>query len=152
MQLDFTRKRSTRDLRCNWNFDARPTRLTHSQPGTTQLDFQRENRRSTCCAGENSPHRPPERRRACHKPRIPRRDPGASENPATLRGPTTERWKSTHSRPCVETKQRTDPRNQRTPLCFHASPPLQPLRRFFTQTTYFVLERDLVVITTSAVF
>ncbi|KAJ1211032.1 hypothetical protein NDU88_006394 [Pleurodeles waltl] len=72
------------------------------------FDFQRENRHSACREGEISPHRPPERRRACHKPRIPRTDPGVSENPATRRGSTTERRKSTHSRPCVETKWRID--------------------------------------------
>ncbi|KAJ1177359.1 hypothetical protein NDU88_002618 [Pleurodeles waltl] len=67
------------------------------------------------------------------KPRIPRTDPGASENPATRRGSTTERRKWTHSHLCLETKQRITvcgQRNRCTPLCFHASP-LRPFAEIF---------------------
>ncbi|KAJ1165570.1 hypothetical protein NDU88_005991 [Pleurodeles waltl] len=54
MQLDFARKGLMRRLRCDRNFDARPTRLTHSRPGTTQPDFRRGNRHSACSVGEIS--------------------------------------------------------------------------------------------------
>ncbi|KAJ1140514.1 hypothetical protein NDU88_006865 [Pleurodeles waltl] len=67
--LDPARKRSTRRLRCDRNFDARPA-------WTTPPDFQRGNRRDACREGENSMHSPPERREAgeqaqdsTHRPR-----------------------------------------------------------------------------------
>ncbi|KAJ1116652.1 hypothetical protein NDU88_004858 [Pleurodeles waltl] len=67
------------------------------------------------------------RRKSKHRSR-------ASENSATRRGSMTERQKSTDRRPCMETKRRIalcGPRNRRTPLRFHASPPLWPFAEIF---------------------
>ncbi|KAJ1194533.1 hypothetical protein NDU88_003821 [Pleurodeles waltl] len=141
----------------------RSEKFTARRTGTAQSDFaRRRSTRRTADLGRHSPTSrgeidavPAVREKIPHnahqinaalvtsirKPRIPRTDPGASENPATQRGSTTLRQKLTHSRPCVETKRRITvcgPRNRRTPLCFLASPPLQPFAEFFHVNQYFV--------------
>ncbi|KAJ1201882.1 hypothetical protein NDU88_005686 [Pleurodeles waltl] len=63
-EQDFTRRRAMWRLRCDQNFNARPTRLTHSLPGMTQPNFQRGNRCSARHAEETTTQCPPERRTA----------------------------------------------------------------------------------------